>query len=156
MYIGMTVLVAVIVILDQVSKYLVVSNIPLGGSVPFLPGILHLTYTQNTGAAFSSFEGARWFFVVIFVVFLGIVIWSFKTNALPFAPFEKWCIAAIVGGGVGNLIDRIAMGYVVDMFATDFMRFAIFNVADSFITVGGVALVVHLIFWNRDFWKDGK
>lgn len=155
-YAFMSLFILVIVGLDQWSKYLVVHNIPLGGHMDFLPGIAHLTYLQNTGAAFSSFQGGRWMFVVIFAVFAVGVIWCVKKNILPFSPLEQWCLAAILGGGIGNLIDRIAMGYVVDMVATDFMDFAVFNVADSFITCGAIALAVHLVFFNKDFWKDEK
>lgn len=153
-FMGLFVLLSVAV--DQLSKYHVVNHIPLGGHMDFLPGLMHLTYVQNTGAAFSSFQGARWFFVAIFAAFFGMVVWCFKKNVLPFTKAEKWCIMAILGGGIGNLIDRIRLGYVVDMFATDFIDFAVFNVADAFITCGGVLLVVHLIFWNKDFWKDEK
>jgi len=133
-----------------------VSNIPLQGSVDALPGVFHLTYVQNTGAAWSSFEGMRWLFVAIFVVFTVAVIWEFSKKRLPFTTFERWCIAAIYAGGLGNVIDRVAYGYVVDMISVDFMDFPVFNVADCFITLGCIALLVHLIFFNRKFWKDEK
>jgi len=141
---------------DQLTKLWTVSNIPLQGSVDALPGVFHLTYVQNTGAAWSSFEGMRWLFVAIFVVFTVAVIWEFSKKRLPFTTFERWCIAAIYAGGLGNVIDRVAYGYVVDMISVDFMDFPVFNVADCFITLGCIALLVHLIFFNRKFWKDEK
>ena len=144
------------VVLDQVTKYLTVALIPLHGEVPLLPGFLGLTYLQNTGAAFSSFEGMQWLFALIFVVFTaGIFIEYFK-KPMGFTSFERWCIAAIYGGGLGNMIDRIRLGYVVDMIETQFMDFPIFNVADIFICCGCALLIVHLAFFNKEFWKDGK
>lgn len=141
---------------DQVVKYLVVANIPLAGEVPFLPGLLRLTYVRNTGAAFSSFEGQQWLFALIFLIFTGLVVWEFFKKPLGFTPLERWCIAAIYGGGLGNMIDRVRLGYVVDMFETTFMEFPVFNLADCFITCGCAVLMVHLVLWNKNFWKDGK
>ncbi|MDY2809430.1 MAG: signal peptidase II [Candidatus Faecousia sp.] len=148
--------VAGIVATDQVTKFLTVANIPLYQDVPFLPGVLNLTYVQNTGAAFSSFEGQQWLFALIFLVFTGLILFEYFKKPMGFATFERWCIAAIYGGGLGNMIDRVRMGYVVDMIETSFMEFPVFNVADCFITCGCAALLLHLIFFNRDFWKDGK
>ena len=148
--------VALIVLADQVTKFLTVSNIALWDAVPFIPGLLQLTYVQNTGAAFSSFEGQQWLFAVIFAVFTGLIIWEYRKNTMGFKPFERWCIAAIYGGGLGNMIDRVRMGYVVDMIETTFMEFPVFNVADCFITCGCILLMVHLVLFNKDFWKDEK
>ncbi len=147
---------ASIVAADQITKYLTVANIPLYQDVPFLPGVLGLTYTQNTGAAFSSFSGMQWLFILIFVVFTGLLLLEYFKKPQPFTTFERWCIAAIYGGGLGNVIDRVRLGYVVDMLKTEFMTFPIFNVADCFITCGCIALAVSLIFFNKAFWKDSK
>ena len=143
-------------ILDQVTKFITVANIPLHGEVPFLPGFLGFTYLQNTGAAFSSFEGMQWLFALIFLVFTGAIAYEYFKKPMGFTPFERWCIAAIYGGGLGNMIDRIRLGYVVDMIQTQFMDFPIFNVADIFISVGCALLILHLAFFNKPFWKDGK
>ena len=145
-----------IVAADQITKYLTVANIALFQDVEFIPGLLGLTYVQNTGAAFSSFEGAQWLFVVVFVLFSAAIIWEFSGKRWPFTNFERWLIVAIYGGGVGNMIDRFRFGYVVDMIQTEFMDFPVFNVADCFITCGCIALMIHLIFFNKGFWKDGK
>ena len=155
-YIWMLLLVAGATALDQWTKYLVVENIPLYGRVEAIPGVISWTYVQNTGAAFSSFQGMQWLFLAVFVVFTAGVIWMFWKKKLPFTAFERWCIAAIYAGGLGNMIDRLRLGYVVDMIKTDFMNFPVFNVADSFITCGCIALLVHLFFFNREFWKDDK
>lgn len=148
--------VAGIVAADQITKALVVARIALFADVPFLPGILQLTYVQNNGAAFSSFSGQQWLFALIFLVFTELILWEYFRKKAGFTPFERWCIAAVYGGGLANMIDRIRLGYVVDMFETTFVDFPVFNVADCFITCGCILVMVHLIFWNKAFWKDGK
>ena len=145
---------AAIVAADQVTKYLTVANIPLYADVPFLPGVVQLTYVQNTGAAFSSFEGQQWLFALIFIVFTGAILYEYVKKAMPFTCFERWCIAAVYAGGLGNMIDRVRLGYVVDMIELEFIRFPVFNVADCFITCGCVLLIAHLIFCNKEFFKD--
>ena len=145
-----------IVAVDQFTKYLTVANIALGQDVPFIPGFLGFTYLQNTGAAFSSFEGQQWLFALIFGLFtVGVVYEYFKKN-MGFSTFERWCIAAVYGGGLGNMIDRIRLGYVVDMLETKFMNFPVFNVADCFITCGCILMMISLIFFNKEFWKEDK
>ncbi len=143
-----------IVAADQWTKYLTVANIALYEDVEFIPGFLGLTYVQNTGAAFSSFEGQQWLFALIFVVFTVGVLWEYFKKPMDFTEFDRWCVAAIYGGGLGNMIDRVRLGFVVDMIETKFMNFPVFNVADCFITCGCIAMVVSLIFFNKDFWKE--
>jgi len=145
-----------IVAVDQYTKYLTVANITLYQDVPFIPGLLQLTYVQNTGAAFSSFEGQQWLFALIFAVFTGMIVYEYHKKSMGFTKFEHWCIAAIYGGGLGNMIDRVRLGYVVDMIETTFMEFPVFNVADCFITCGCFLLLGHLALFNKEFWKDGK
>ena len=145
-----------IVALDQWTKFLVVDAIPLYGHVDAVPGLFHLTYVQNTGAAFSMFEGMQWLFALIFALFTVLVLWDYFKKLMPFSTFERWMIVAIYGGGLGNMIDRIRLGYVVDMIRVDFMDFPVFNVADCFITCGCIALIASLVLWNKEFWKDEK
>ena len=142
--------------IDQVTKFITVQNIPLFGNVPAIDGVFHFTFVQNTGAAFSSFEGMQWLFAVIFALFTAAVIWEFAKGKMGFTTLERWCIAAVWAGGLGNMIDRVRLGYVVDMICTDFITFPVFNVADIFITCGCILLLVHLIFFNKGFWKDEK
>ena len=148
--------VAGITILDQWTKFLVVQNIPLWGHVDAVPGLFHLTYTQNTGAAFSSFDGMIWLFILIFAVLTIAIVVEYRKQSLQFTRLEWWLVAAIYGGGLGNIIDRVRLGYVVDMIEVEFMRFAVFNVADCFITCGCIALIAHLMLFNKNFWKDNK
>ena len=145
-----------IVAVDQWTKALTVANIALYQDVEFIPGFLGFTYVRNTGAAFSSFEGQQWLFALIFIVFTVAILWEFRKNSLKFNTFERWCIAAIYGGGLGNMIDRLRLGYVVDMIETKFISFPVFNVADCFITCGCFAIVISLVFFNREFWKEEK
>ena len=156
LYLCMAVFGLLAVIADQVVKYLVVAKIPLHTEVPFINGLVHWTYTQNRGAAFSSFEGMTWLFVIVFVLFTAGVIWEFSKKRWPFTTFERWCIVSVLAGGVGNMIDRLRLGYVVDMIEVEFISFPVFNVADCFITCGCILLMVHLVFFNREFWKDDK
>ena len=145
-----------IVAADQLTKALVVNYIPLYEQVPVLPGVVGLTYVRNFGAAFSSFQGMQWLFALIFLVFTVLVVWEYRKKSMSFSKFERWCIAAIYGGGLGNMIDRLRFGYVVDMIETKFIDFPVFNVADCFITCGCIALIAHLVFFNKDFWKEEK
>lgn len=155
-FILMGIMAVCIVVADQVTKFITVANIPLLGNVPAIDGVFHFTFVQNTGAAFSSFEGMQWLFALIFALFTAGVIWEFATRRMGFTTLERWCIAAVWAGGLGNMIDRVRLGYVVDMICTDFITFPVFNVADIFITCGCILLLVHLIFFNKGFWKDEK
>lgn len=145
-----------IVLADQWTKWIVVENIPLYGRVDFWPGVLSWTYTQNTGAAWSMLEGQRWLFVVVFAVLTTLLLLEYFKFRMPFTTFERWLIAAVYAGGLGNIIDRVRLGYVVDMIKTDFINFPVFNVADCFITCGCIGLMIHLIFFNKAFWKEEK
>ena len=145
-----------IVAADQFTKYLVLVNIPLQGHVDVWPGVVGLTYVRNYGAAFSSFQGMQWLFAIIFILFTAVIIWEYRKQSMKFTTFEWWCIAAIYGGGLGNMIDRIRFRYVVDMIQTEFMDFPVFNVADCFISCGCIALIAHLLLFNKHFWKDEK
>ncbi len=134
--------------MDQIVKALVVARIPLGAAVPALPGVFHLTNLHNTGAAFSMLQGGRWLFALVCAVGLAIAVVLVKRKVVH-APAELWCLAAIFGGGIGNLIDRVRLGYVVDMIEVEFVNFAVFNVADAFITCGAVGLFIYVLFFDR-------
>ena len=155
-YLLMLLAVAGITVLDQWTKYLVVANIPLYSQVDAIPGLFHLTYVQNTGAAFSILQGAQWFFALIFLVLTVAVVWDMIKKYMPCTRLERWFIVFIYAGGLGNMIDRIRLGYVVDMIEVDFMSFPVFNVADCFITCGCFLLLTHLILFNKEFWKEEK
>lgn len=151
-----TVVIVLLVALDQLVKFLVKTRIPLGGHVDFIPHVLGLTHIQNTGAAFSMLSGGRWFFVVLTVAFVGFALWALFTKKFAYA-MGRWTAVLVIAGAIGNLIDRALYGYVVDMFQTLFMNFAIFNVADIFVVVGGILFCLYYGFL-RDKWllRDGK
>lgn len=154
LYLWMALFAGAAVLLDQLTKYLTVANIPLYQDVGVIDGLVHLTYVRNTGAAFSAFDGMQWLFLLIFVIFTVALVWEFAKKSLPFTTFDRWCLVAMYAGGLGNMIDRLRLGYVIDMIEVEFIRFPVFNVADCFITCGCFLLIAHLIFFNRDFWKD--
>lgn len=147
---------AFIVAADQFTKYLVVKYIPLYSHVDFIPPLLDLTYVQNDGAAFSSFRGMQWMFALIFAILTVAILYEYFKKPAPFTTFDRWCIAAIYGGGLGNMIDRVRQDFVVDMIETTFMDFPVFNVADCFITCGCILMMIHLAFFNKAFWKENK
>ena len=155
-YLLMALLALGIVAADQLSKFWTVANISLYEQIPAIDGLFHLTYVQNTGAAWSSFQGMIWLFALVFAVFAAFIIWEFPKKRLPFTTFERFCIVAVCAGGRGNMIDRFRLGYVVDMIAVDFINFPVFNVADCFICCGCIALMVSLVLFNKEFWKDEK
>ena len=136
--------------LDQLVKYLVRNNIPLGGHADLIPRVLGLSHIHNEGAAFSMLMGARWFFVVLTVAFLVFALWALYAKKITH-PFGKWTLVLIIAGAAGNLIDRALQGYVVDMFETLFISFPIFNVADIYVTVGGILFCVYYAFLH-DAW----
>lgn len=143
------------VIADQVTKYIVVENIELHGSVTFIDGFMSFYHTRNTGAAFSMLSEQRWVFMVFSVISMGLIIYllakEYRRHRLL-----NIALGMILGGGIGNMIDRIRLGYVVDFFRTDFVDFAVFNVADCFITVGAVLLAVYVIFFEPKVEKRLK
>ena len=99
-----------IVAMDQITKHLVLAKIPLHGHVDVLPGVGGLTYVQNDGAAWSSFSGMQWLFVLIFLAFTAALLLEFRKKTFGFTKAEWWCIAAVYGGGLGNMIDRVRFG----------------------------------------------
>ena len=154
-YILMVLFVAIAVAADQLVKHITVTGW-LQENIPGIEGLVHWTYTKNTGAAWSMFEGQQWLFAGIFLIFTVAIIWEFSKKRWPFKMVERWAIVAVFAGGLGNMIDRLRLGYVVDMIEVEFINFPVFNVADCFITCGCIFLLIHLVFFNKAFWKDDK
>ena len=128
---------AVIVLADQFFKGWIVANITLGDTMSFIPGLLQLTHVHNYAAAFSMFKGMRIpIIIVTCIVCIAIVVALIIKK--PRSVWQRVALMLVLGGAVGNLIDRIALGYVVDMFHTLFMSFPVFNVADIAIVIGGI------------------
>ena len=146
-----------ILIADQGLKYWVTLNIPLDtGHVTLIPGVLELTNIHNNGAAFSILQHApHWLFVIFTVVFAAIAVFCLRRNIVH-GKVGRWSVVLVLAGAVGNCIDRILSGYVVDMFNFLFMRFAVFNLADIFIVVAGITLCLHVIFYRGDGSEEGE
>ena len=147
------ILAVVLIIVDQVTKYLTRAHIELGESLPFVPRLLELTYIKNTGAAWSILEKHTWLLsvisAVIVLVILLMIYKKFFTNRIGMLS-----ATLIVAGGIGNLIDRVVFRYVTDMIKTIFMDFPVFNFADCCITVGVVLLVIYILFFYTEDKKE--
>lgn len=140
----------IILILDQGLKYWTSLNIAYSvGRKPIIPGIVHLTNYHNTGAAFSFLEGARWFFVIITVIFVIAVIVLLSMEIIS-GKFGRWAAVLVLAGAIGNGIDRVLYGYVVDMIEVEFITFPIFNIADIFVTVGGILFCLYVLLHKPD------
>lgn len=143
MFYAYAILAVLLVIGDQLTKLAVRTGIPLGGSVPFIPGVLELTYVQNTGAAFSILRSHTWLLTLtsaaVVLAVCCLIVRGFFKNALG-----RWAAVLVLAGGVGNLIDRAVFGFVTDMLKTTFIDFPVFNVADCCITVGVPLLFLYV------------
>lgn len=145
---GYLILSAVLVVIDQIVKYLVRTGIPLHTHVDFIPGF-DLTFVQNTGAAFSILNTHTWMLTLLSAVVAVVILVALVKKVFPHWSGQL-ALSLLLGGAVGNLIDRALLGYVTDMFATTFMNFPVFNVADIGVTVGGVLLCLHVIVFMRE------
>ncbi len=146
------IIIVLAIVLDQLTKYLVVSNMFIGQTIPVIKDVFHITYVRNTGAAFSILSGSMTLFYIItpiaLAVFTYILIKERKGKKLQLV-----LLGGIIGGTIGNFIDRVAYGYVIDFIDCRFINFAIFNVADMFLTCCVILYVLLLIV---DLVKDMK
>lgn len=149
---------AIAFLLDQLTKRWVLSNMPAGSRRPFIPGMLDLFHVQNDGAAFSIGSGRPLFFAALTaVVVLGMIYAVMREKNLPYPLIA--ILGLVAGGGIGNGLERVAHGSVTDFLATTFMNFAIFNVADIFVTCGIIAACIYWFVWDskrRSSENDGE
>ena len=151
------ILALVLVGVDQLVKYLVLTYIPMGAHVPFIPHLVELTYVQNTGAAFSIFNQHTWLLTLVSLV-MSLVLAAALWKGFFRHPLGRVTLTLLLAGAVGNLIDRAFRHFVVDMFNLLFMNFAVFNVADICVVVGGIAAALYYLFLAGKLepgWKDG-
>ena len=144
-----------VVFLDQITKYLTILFLKPIPTFPIIKGVIHLTYVENTGAAFGMMKNQRWLFMIVSTVaIVALLIYLFKKKSK--SKLENLAIAFIVGGGIGNMIDRVFLGYVVDMIDFRLINFAVFNVADSFVCVGAGLLMLYIILSGIQEYKEEK
>ena len=134
-----------IVILDQLTKYIIKHNFRLNESIPIIKNILHLTYITNTGSAFGLFKGLNWFFILFSIIVVITIFYYLKKAVKNNEKLTQFAVGLLLGGTIGNLIDRIAYGYVIDFI--DFRIWPVFNVADSAVTISVVLLIT--LLWKK-------
>lgn len=148
-------IIAVCIGLDQLTKWLTVRYIPLHGTIPIIEDVIHLTHTRNPGAAFGSLQDMPWVFnSVSSVAIIAMLLFLFLGHGS--SRLQEVSVAMILAGGVGNMIDRISLGYVVDFIDFRLIDFAVFNGADSFVCVGAGLLILSLILEMKDEMKKEK
>ncbi|MBR6113651.1 MAG: signal peptidase II [Oscillospiraceae bacterium] len=140
---------AAVIALDQALKAWIRTAIPLDPApaeqISLIPGLVHLSHIHNAGVAFGLLQGGRWAFLALLAVFCALVIWALRTDRLA-APWERWTAVLAMAGALSNGIDRAVCGYVVDMLELEFIRFPVFNLADSVINVSCVLFVALTLF----------
>ena len=152
LYVCSALLAAALLGLDQWLKHYVTVNIPLGEAQPLLPGVVELRTVHNYGAAWSSFSGMRWILVAVtslIVLAVAVVL----VRRIVRHPLGVVSGALIISGGVGNIADRVRLGYVVDMFNLEFIHYPVFNVADCCIVGGAVLAVVYYLWFYEKYDK---
>ena len=144
--------IAALIFIDQAVKYLVRAKMPLYSSLPLIPHVVELTHVRNTGAAFSIFSEHTWILAAISAV-VAVLIAAALLKKTVSHRFGVASLSLVLAGALGNLIDRVCLGYVTDMFNLLFMRFAVFNVADICVVAGGISTCVYLLFFYEKWEK---
>ena len=145
-------LAAALIVADQAVKHLVRMKLPLYTSLPLIPRVLELTHVRNTGAAFSIFSEHTWILAAVSAAVSAVIAAALIRKAVRH-PFGVVSLSLVLAGAVGNLIDRVLLGYVTDMFNFLFIQFAVFNVADVCVVTGGIATCIYLIFFYEKWEK---
>lgn len=144
-----------VVTLDQLSKTIVANNMQVGESIVLIKNLFSLTYVRNEGAAWGILANHRWIFLVLTAIaIIAIPIITYKLR--DFGYFFGTSMALIWGGAIGNMIDRLFYGSVVDFIEATFIDFPVFNIADSCVVVGGIMLFIYLVFINKTLFKSEK
>lgn len=145
----------ILVGIDQILKYIAIDKLTQVTTYPIIDKVLHLTYTENTGAAFNSFDGNYVLLIVLPALFLfvGVLYLCFSKKITT---IMMWCIATVVGGGLGNVCDRVFRGFVVDYIDLRIINFAIFNFADMCVVVGAICMVLYVFITEYKLAKIEK
>lgn len=145
--------------LDQLTKYLVVHNIKNSGSLTIIKNVLRITYVENRGAAFGILQEQMWFFILITVVTLSVLFYMLIINYKHMSLWVIISLSMVIGGTIGNFIDRWRLGYVVDFISLRFFNrydFAVFNIADMLIVVGGIMIMIAILVHDLNYDKSIK
>ncbi len=150
-------IIAVLVIgIDRAAKIYAVTCVRPQGTVEFIPGLIRFTYVENRGAAHGIFNGARWPLIVFTALALALAIWFVIRNYRRMTPLFRISAGMIIGGGLGNLFDRVVYGYVVDMLEAEFIDYAVCNPADNLLVIGAVLLGIYVLFFDKEFFREKK
>ncbi len=133
------------IVIDQWTKYLAVVHLQPRDTLPIWQDMLHLTYLENRGAAFGMLSDKRWVFMLLSTVAIVVMLWWLYKEK-PASPWVQTAGALIIGGGIGNMIDRVRLGYVVDFIDVRAIDFYVFNGADSFVCVGCGMIVAWVLY----------
>ena len=136
---------------DQLVKYWAFTSLQAQHTIPLIENVFHLTYVENRGAAFSLFAqfDSRWIFVALAVI-ITVAIFAVLRKRYIQTTLGRWSLVLVAAGALGNAIDRVIHGFVVDMFDFRLIHFPVFNVADIFICIGGVLFVIYFMFQHKD------
>ncbi len=137
--------ISLVVIADQITKYLAVLNLREIDTFPIIKDVIHFTYVENRGAAFGMLKDHRWVFMIISSVVICIILYGMFKYRYYFHPLMMTGLSFCVGGGIGNMIDRVINGFVVDFIDFTLIDFAVFNVADTFVCIGVGLIVLDLL-----------
>ena len=146
---------AVLLAADQWVKHWTTVYLPLGETMPFLPGFVQLRTVHNYGAAWSSFSGMRWLLVAVTCCIVLAVAAALVLRIVRH-PLGVAAGSLIISGGLGNIIDRVRLGYVVDMFDFQFMNYPVFNVADICVVCGAVMAVIYYLWLYEKYDKKER
>ncbi len=149
------IVIAACVILDQLTKWIVINSMELYESIVLIPKVFSFTYIRNYGAAWGMFSNQRWIFILVTAVALiimPIILYRYRKVHVLF----NLSLSFFIGGAIGNLIDRIFVGYVVDFLEFTFINYPVFNVADIFVVFGAGLMIVYALFFDKTFFVDKK
>lgn len=143
--------IAILIIIDQITKFLAIKNLKPLGSISIIDKVFSLTFVENRGAAFGIFQGKTVILSIITIIIVaGIIYFYLKLPNSKIYNLIKFSLVLIISGAIGNLIDRLIRGYVVDFFHATFINFPVFNIADIYVVVGAFLMAIIVIFFVKD------
>lgn len=155
MHIIATISFVLLVGFDQVVKYFCFTYLKPIGSITVVEGILNFTYVENRGAAFGIMQGARWFFVVFTLLLVAFMIFYYrKLSATTSHKFMKVALVLVISGAIGNWIDRLFLGYVIDFLHVKFIEFPVFNMADIYVVCGTILFSILFLFFDKEVCEE--